>query len=254
MEPYLCVTASQVLPTQNTRESAVNASVFYSLLSTAHILALLDSLRVKASDGGQPSKTNETLVTITVKGSSASNISCVARYRNTLIETSRIGLYLPLLSPSVIQCFPSHPFSVYSVGWFLGQPFLIINGTSTNGIVYTIEPKSLFPSHIDYVYISTDGRVSLSRPIYDTSFPSLQFVITARDRLSTKADCRTDVIMTISRNTYAPVVTPGQRTISECHTLELSFPTQSATSVTCILLCRSDRRVDGGLRLDSRSH
>lgn len=96
----------------------------------------------------------------------------------------------------------------------VGQPFLTFNGTSTNGIVFSIEPKPFFLTHTDYVFINSQGGVALSRALYDTNFPSLQFTVVARDSLSTDVECRTDVIMTISRNLYTPVVTPGQQTVN----------------------------------------
>lgn len=92
---------------------------------------------------------------------------------------------------------------------------MTVNGTSTNGIIFNIEPKSFFPTHVDYVYINSAGEVGLSRPLYDTDFPSLQFTITVRDQFSSQLSCSIDVIIAISRNLFAPTVSPGQQTLSK---------------------------------------
>ena len=96
-----------------------------------------------------------------------------------------------------------------------GDPFLNLNGTSTNGIEYSIEAKTFFPSHVNYVYVTPSGEVVLRQPIWNTTFSSLQFIIAVKDRLSSDVDCRTDVTMVVRRNLFAPTIQPGQRTLSE---------------------------------------
>ena len=139
-------------------------------------------LRVRASDGGIPSKANETVVRLVITGR---DLECTPSFTDRLIEI-----------------FP------------VGQPFLIRNDTVPAGITWSIEPKQFFPTHTAYVYADDEGRVSLSQPLYNTDFQSLQFKLVAKDSGTDNVECTTDVTMVISRNNFAPTITPGQQTIS----------------------------------------
>ena len=104
-----------------------------------------------------------------------------------------------------------------------GDPFLFINATSPNGVEFTVEANPFFSSHVKYVYASPTGEVMLRLPLWGSSFTSLQFVVAVRDRLSSQVNCRTAVTMVVRRNLYAPVVTPGQQTLSKFYHLQISW-------------------------------
>lgn len=94
----------------------------------------------------------------------------------------------------------------------VGVPFLFLNSSNPSQVRYSIVPKTFFPSHVNYVYVTSTGGVVLSRPLWGTTFTSLQFVVSVS---SGSTACTTDVTMAIRRNAYPPVVIPGQKNISK---------------------------------------
>ena len=52
----------------------------------------LFSLRVRATDGGEPAKFNETLVRLILEGGGSQNISCTTSYDGTILETRPVGM------------------------------------------------------------------------------------------------------------------------------------------------------------------